>query len=105
MDPKDYEAILQQLWNHSLTPEQAQVRLKADHTLDLGSTKLDLDRQSRCGFPEVIFAQGKTKDQIQAALLALQDAGQDALATRVNAEQGSYLEETITSGQLSLIHI
>ncbi len=99
MDPKEFEAILHQLWNHSLTPEQAQVRLKADHMLDLGSTKLDLDRQSRCGFPEVIFAQGKTTDEIQAALLALQDAGQDALATRVNAEQGSYLEETITSGQ------
>lgn len=32
-------------------------------TLDLGFAKLDLQRQARCGFPEVVYCAGKTTDQ------------------------------------------
>ena len=32
-------------------------------TLDLGFAKLDLQRQERCGFPEVVYCAGKTTDQ------------------------------------------
>ena len=29
-------------------------------TLDLGFAKLDLQREARCGFPEVVYCAGKT---------------------------------------------
>ncbi|MCS7469816.1 AIR carboxylase family protein [Stieleria sp. ICT_E10.1] len=46
---------------------------------------LDLDRQRRCGFPEVIYGDGKPADMIAAIIQAQQDAGQPSFATRVAA--------------------
>jgi len=44
---------------------------------------LDLDRQDRCGLPEVIWAANKTYDQCLAIARRLLSAGQDAVLTRV----------------------
>jgi pyridinium-3,5-biscarboxylic acid mononucleotide synthase len=58
---------------------------------DLGYATIDLERQNRCGFPEVVLAEGKTPEWAAGALRKLHDAGQDALATRVNDQQAAYL--------------
>lgn len=47
---------------------------------------LDLDRQRRCGFPEVIYGQGKPAEMIVAIIRKQQSAGQSSLATRVDPE-------------------
>ena len=46
----------------------------------------DLDRLSRQGFPEVVFARGKTREQAIEALQRLRDAHGHALATGVEAD-------------------
>ncbi len=48
---------------------------------------IDLDRERRCGFPEVIYAAGKTDEGLCAAIERLQSVGADVLATRVSNEQ------------------
>ena len=58
---------------------------------DLHEAKLDLDRPRRCGFPEVIFAPGKTVHVLQKLFAALLDHGGDVLATRVSPEQAAEL--------------
>jgi NCAIR mutase (PurE)-related protein len=58
---------------------------------DLHEAKLDLDRPRRCGFPEVIFAPGKTVPVLQKLFAALLDHGGDVLATRVSPEQATEL--------------
>ncbi|MCA9055344.1 MAG: nickel pincer cofactor biosynthesis protein LarB, partial [Planctomycetaceae bacterium] len=50
-------------------------------------TRLDLDRQRRCGHPEVIYAPGKTVDVLVKLIARLADSGQDVLATRVTDSQ------------------
>ena len=52
------------------------------------SDNLDLDfqRATRCGFPEVIFGQGKTPEEILAATRRLHHAHGQVLATRVAPE-------------------
>ncbi|QVL31768.1 nickel pincer cofactor biosynthesis protein LarB [Telmatocola sphagniphila] len=50
---------------------------------------LDLKREARCGFPEVIFAEGKTVDWMVGIINRLIGADQDVFATRVNEEQAS----------------
>ena len=52
---------------------------------------LDLDRARRCGFPEVIFAPGKTVDELAAAVSALRGAGQPVLITRLEPDAWSGL--------------
>lgn len=65
---------------------------------DLGEVQLDLDRARRCGFPEVVFAAGKTPEMLERACQALLDAGQGCLCTRVSAEQATVLQRRFPQG-------
>ncbi len=56
---------------------------------DLHFAKPDYERQQRRGMPEVIFGLGKTAAQIAAIMRALNEAGQNAFATRVTSEQAA----------------
>ena len=58
-------------------------------TDDLHFAKPDYARPKRCGTPEVIYGAGKTAPQIIAIMHALNDAGQNAFATRVTPEQAA----------------
>jgi NCAIR mutase (PurE)-related protein len=60
---------------------------------DLGFAHVDLQRRQRCGFPEVIFCEGKTAEWVEAVMRKLVEAGQDCLGTRVNDPQAAYLGE------------
>lgn len=48
---------------------------------------IDLDRHSRCGFPEVIFGEGKTPRAMVEIIEQLSGNSQAVLATRVSADQ------------------
>lgn len=48
---------------------------------------IDLDRERRCGFPEVIFGEGKSSALIVDVLRRQQRRGQAGFVTRVNEEQ------------------
>jgi pyridinium-3,5-biscarboxylic acid mononucleotide synthase len=50
---------------------------------------VDVERAARCGFPEVIFGEGKSPASIVAIAQRLLDAGQSVLATRIDAEQAA----------------
>ncbi|MEI6646256.1 MAG: nickel pincer cofactor biosynthesis protein LarB [bacterium] len=58
---------------------------------DLHFAKPDFDRLRRRGLPEVIYGSGKTAEQIVAIMGALNDAGQNAFATRITPEQASII--------------
>ena len=49
----------------------------------LPTATLDLDRDRRCGFPEVVFGEGKPVATLREIFGALTDRGQDVLATRI----------------------
>lgn len=68
--------------------------LPSEAIADLGFARLDLDRQTRCGFPEVIYAEGKTVDGLIQIVSTLHTAGQSCLATRVNDTQSTALLST-----------
>ena len=53
----------------------------------LEGVEVDLQRQARCGFPEVVFGEGKPTKMIIRILKAQQQAGQDSLVTRVRPDQ------------------
>jgi NCAIR mutase (PurE)-related protein len=60
---------------------------------DLGDARVDLDRRRRCGFPEVIYGEGKSIDQIERIARVLLADGAEALATRVSADKAARLVE------------
>ncbi len=55
---------------------------------------VDLDRAERCGFPEVVFGQGKSVDSLHRIFHALLQANQPVLATRVNADVATELTKS-----------
>lgn len=61
-------------------------RLRGESLDQLGYATLDLDRAVRRGFPEVVFGQGKTTEQIVGIVTRLDRAGQTVLVTRVGPE-------------------
>jgi NCAIR mutase (PurE)-related protein len=65
---------------------------------DLGEVQLDLGRRERCGFPEVIYGEGKTKETILKIFRSLTEYGLDGFATRIDAEKGQFLEQELSTG-------
>ena len=66
MNPESLKELLKSVSEGRVTPEEAAARLRHMPFEDLGFAKLDHHRSLRCGFPEVIFCQGKTVEQIVA---------------------------------------
>ena len=59
-------------------------RLRALPFEDLGFAKVDHHRSIRCGFPEVIYCEGKTGEQVVSIFQACVNSGGNVLATRAN---------------------
>ena len=51
--------------------------------------RVDHDREGRCGFPEVVFCQGKTAEQVANIVAEILTRSEVVLATRVSAEQAA----------------
>jgi len=69
-----------------IEPEAACDRLKHLPFEDLGYAKVDHHRSVRTGMPEVIYAEGKTTDQVAGIFASLAASGVNVLATRSNQE-------------------
>jgi pyridinium-3,5-biscarboxylic acid mononucleotide synthase len=59
------------------------------HPLSVETTDatVDLDRRRRCGFPEVVFCQGKTVEAVVEIITTLHKSGQECFGTRLSPEQ------------------
>lgn len=60
-------------------------------TAPTDAATVDLDRERRCGFPEVIFGTGKTPEAIVTIVGRLLEHGQHVLATRIDADKADEL--------------
>ncbi|SEG47043.1 hypothetical protein SAMN05421819_3106 [Bryocella elongata] len=78
--------VLAQVERGALSPEDAASRLRSLPYEDLGHTRVDHHRSLRSGLPEVIYAAGKSTQQVLEIFRALAVSGVDVLATRVAAE-------------------
>ena len=61
---------------------------------DLGFAKLDIDRQRRRGFPEVIYCPGKTREGLKKISREFLKNKQDLLLTRLDKKTFAYLKKS-----------
>ncbi len=99
METSDLREVLEQIRAGQLTVEAALQRLGSPPLADLGYAQVDLHRRERCGFPEVIFCQGKTCAWVEGVVRKLSEARQDCLATHVSAEQAEHLARHFPQGE------
>ncbi|TDF98619.1 nickel pincer cofactor biosynthesis protein LarB [Paenibacillus piri] len=62
---------------------------------DLGFAQLDIDRERRTGFPEVIYGESKSAEQIAAIFQRLMQHSDKVLATRVSAEKAAVIQQQL----------
>ncbi len=91
MQSEYLRSLLEEVRNGRLSIEEALRGLHETNAADLGFAHVDLQRRERCGFPEVIFCEGKTAEWVEGVVRRLAEAKQDCLATRVSREQAEHL--------------
>ena len=90
MNRQQLRRLLDEVGSGTLSPEAALEPLlqflRQKPYEDLGFARIDHDRAARQGFPEVVFGQGKTPDQIAAIAARIVGAGHSLLVTRTTRE-------------------
>ena len=79
--------VLEAVRESRMTVEEAEEKLKLASYENMGYARVDLNRELRTGFPEVVFCQGKTVEQVRLIFEKLYEKNGLVLATRASREQ------------------
>jgi NCAIR mutase (PurE)-related protein len=101
MTAKELLALLEAVQQGSMDPADAQQRVlqfvRQAPFEDLGFARVDHHRPLRQGFPEVVFGQGKTADQVAAIAEKIAGRGHSLLVTRTSADAYSAVHARLPS--------
>lgn len=84
-------SLLADIRDGKVSVESGVERLRDLPYMDLGHTKFDLHRALRNGFPEVVYGEGKTPEQVGEIFVRM-DGHANILATRVSAEMAAHVQ-------------
>src|SRR3954469_16998384 len=85
------EILAQQLVDGAISLDRFLTELAQPKTADLGETSLDLDRRRRCGYPEVVYGEGKTVAQIEKIFERMLAEKIEIFATRISPDVAASL--------------
>jgi len=85
----DLKEVLDLVGNGLLSVEEAMIKLNSEEVLDYAT--LDLQREKRTGFSEVIYGEGKSQEQILGIFSSLMNYHEKVLATRVEEGKAFYI--------------
>ena len=84
-------AILEEVRSGDLDVDTAMQQLAP--TTDLGFASVDQDREARCGFPEVVYCEGKTPGQAAAIATAILGRSARVLLTRATPDHAAAVQK------------
>jgi len=99
VDSRDVTSLLEAVAAGDLPIDEARKKLETLPMRDLEFAVVDHHRALRCGFPEVILAEGKTTEQVVAIAEEIARSGANVLATRVLEEQATALKAALPAGE------
>jgi len=91
MDKKILEHLLEEVQAGRLPVAEALARLRTLPFEDLGFARVDHHRQLRQSFPEVVFAAGKSLEQVRGILTSLSTRSDHILVTRLAPDKAAAL--------------
>lgn len=91
LTPHDLERLAQRLLGGDVSVQDFVTTLARPMAAELGDVTLDLDRGRRCGFPEVVFGEGKSPEMLKRIFQRLLESRIPILATRVSAQKAELL--------------
>jgi NCAIR mutase (PurE)-related protein len=86
MDADVLKNLLEAVKNGEICVDEALSKLKKLPFEDIGFAKVDHHRNIRNGYPEVIYCQGKTVEQIKAIVERLMEKNNNIMATRAGKD-------------------
>jgi NCAIR mutase (PurE)-related protein len=95
MSPDALLELFKALQNGTASPKEALDRLTHMPYEDIEFAKIDHHRSLRTGMPEVIYAAGKTDEQVVEIFDRMAQKGGNVLATRANAPTAEAVRERI----------
>jgi pyridinium-3,5-biscarboxylic acid mononucleotide synthase len=87
--------LLEDIHQQRTTPEEGLEVLRHLPYEDLGFAQIDHHRGLRQGFPEVVFCQGKTVEQVCQIVQRIRATGSDVLATRASQDIFAAVHEVL----------
>jgi pyridinium-3,5-biscarboxylic acid mononucleotide synthase len=103
LTPERLRVLLGELAGGTLTVDEAERRLAWSPVEELPFATVDHHRALRQGFPEVVFGQGKTAEQIVAIAGRIVERGDGLLATRLGADAAESLAARFPEIQLNVL--
>ena len=103
MDTNTLHELARALLAGELQAEAFLQKLAPSGIGDTGDAQVDLDRSRRCGFPEVVFGQGKSIEAIERIFDKLLECGTDVFATRISEQQAKHLTTAFPQGQYNRV--
>jgi hypothetical protein len=103
MNTDQIESLARRLLAGEVALEEFTRLVATPQIADVGEAQVDLDRGRRCGFPEVVFAEGKTIAALEKIFQALIAHGVDVLATRVTPDQAAALAKEFPTGRYNSV--
>jgi NCAIR mutase (PurE)-related protein len=94
MDEKDLVVLLKEIKNGSLSIEEGTEKLKDLPYKEMGFAKIDNHREMRVGYPEVIYCEGKTVEQVKQIIEFMLTKNNNILGTRATKEMYEAVKET-----------
>ena len=93
MNTAKLQRLLEELEQGRSNVATVMEELRRAPVADLGFARIDTNRELRSGLPEVVYAEGKTAEQVAAAAIAIADSNEGAaLVTRLDAEKAAAVE-------------
>lgn len=95
MDSQQIRTLLNELQQGKLSVEEAMSKIGTGsaNTILTEAAQVDVDRKKRCGFPEVIYSEGKTSQAVLEIVQVLCSKNEDVLATRISTDQAGLVLE------------
>ena len=99
MDIGHMVGVLEDFKNGNISLEMVLEKLKVLPYEDLDFAKIDHHRMLRQGFPEVVFAQGKTVEQVAEIVGRLADCNSNVLASRATPEMFAAVKAVVPAAE------
>ncbi len=99
MIPESLRSLLESVREGATDVDAALERLRHLPFEDLGFAKLDHHRALRHGMPEVVFAKGKTPEQVAEIAAHLQERSPNVLITRADQATAALVRERIPAAE------
>jgi NCAIR mutase (PurE)-related protein len=95
----DFRKLLKKVWAQKVSVEDALRQIRLEPYEELSCARVDHHRAVRCGFPEVIFCQGKRPEDIGEIARAILKRSPCLLATRAAEEAFEAIREVFPKAE------